>query len=85
MFKLILALLLRLHNPTVNCEHHYTLAQMVDDNPYSLHDWNERSAAPYTVKAWEVDMAKRACQCFMVKVSPEGHVIGQARDCSCEE
>jgi hypothetical protein len=76
MFKLALAAILRLHNPTVNLDHvphdRYTLADLAANNPYTEQDW-------------ETDIKRKQCQCFVVKVSPEGNVIGTSRACDCNE
>jgi hypothetical protein len=79
MFKIALAMCLRLYhpypNPDVSLQHHYTLAQ-----------YEVRPAAPYTVQDWSQELqAEQVCQCITIKVSPEGNVMGTSRACKCEE
>ena len=87
MLKLALIIALQLHGiTTTHHEKRYTLADLKADNPYTMKDWEKRSAAPYTSKAFDKALdSTLVCQCFTVKVSPEGNVIGKSRTCACDE
>jgi hypothetical protein len=62
MLKIALAAWLRLHNPT---EPHYTVADFVADNPYTLRDYEDRPTL-YTTNEFVHDLNKTAtpsCTC----------------------
>lgn len=76
--KLALATLLRICHPSNidHHDHHYTVAEMSAQNPYSVSDWEK------TVETQEAEL----CQCLTLKISPNGGmVMGSSRACSCQE
>jgi len=84
MFKLALATLLRITDPTQQATPHYTAAQFSQDLRYTRDDLS--SNLPFTLADWEKTKGPAACQCLTLKISPDGSmVVGLARPCSCDE
>jgi len=76
--KMLLAALLRLHNPTQIESHTYTVTEAFPD---------KAAGSPYYTKEdWDREMARKTfCRCWALKILPNGTITGRSRPCNCGE